>query len=82
MNEASYVIKKTEDDFVDKWSQTRYIAYAIIQSQSTKKLKPTDILEFPWEKKPSTTTMTTLSKEELVKHAQQMEKIINKKNGF
>lgn len=79
MNEASYVIKKTEDDFVDKWSQTRYIAYAIIQSQSTKKLKPTDILEFPWEKKPSTTTMTTLSKEELVKHAQQMEKIINKK---
>lgn len=79
MNEASYVIKKTEDDFVDKWSQTRYIAYAIIQSQSTKKLKPTDILEFPWEKKPSTTIMTTLSKEELVKHAQQMEKIINKK---
>lgn len=79
MNEASYVIKKTEDDFVDKWSQTRYIAYAIIQSQSTKKLKPTDILEFPWEKKPSTTIMTTLSKEDLVKHAQQMEKIINKK---
>lgn len=78
MNEASYIIKKSEDEFVDKWSQTRYIAYAIIQSQSTKKLKPTDILEFPWEKSP-TTTMTTLSKEDLVKHAQQMEKIMNKK---
>lgn len=77
MEEASYIIKKSEDDFVDKWDQTRYIAYAIIQSQSTKKLTPSDILTFPWEKKDSGESPPVKSKEDLIKHALDMENKLN-----
>lgn len=33
----------------ESWEQTRMICYTTVQSQSTKKLKPTDILAFPWD---------------------------------
>jgi hypothetical protein len=32
------------------WEQTRFIAYMIAQVNSRKKLKPTDILSFEWDK--------------------------------
>ncbi len=31
------------------WEQTRFICYITAQTQSTKKLKPTDILSFEWD---------------------------------
>jgi len=31
------------------WEQTRFISYVTAQTQSTKKLKPTDILSFHWD---------------------------------
>lgn len=33
----------------DTWEQTRIIGYIIAQANSTKKLKQTDILRFPWD---------------------------------
>lgn len=33
----------------DAWEQTRIIGYIIAQANSTKKLKQTDILRFPWD---------------------------------
>lgn len=33
----------------DSWEQTRLIAYVLAQSNSTKPLKPEDILKFPWD---------------------------------
>lgn len=33
----------------DSWEQTRLIAYIMAQTNSKKRLKPTDILSFPWE---------------------------------
>lgn len=80
MNEASYIIKKSEDDFIDRWNQTRYIVYAVVQSQSTKKLSIKDVLEFPWEKNPQE-ELPKVSKEELIKHALEMEKKLNNTNG-
>lgn len=38
------------------WEQTRTIAYVIAQVNSTKKLKPTDILSFPWDEENTKTT--------------------------
>lgn len=32
-----------------EWERTRFQSYSNIQSQSLKRLKPTDILQFPWE---------------------------------
>lgn len=35
----------------ESWEQARMIAYVTAQSQSTKKMKPTDIIKFAWEEK-------------------------------
>lgn len=34
----------------ESWEQARLIAYLIAQTNSTKKLKTTDIIAFPWDK--------------------------------
>lgn len=36
---------------MDDWEQSRLIAYLQAQTNSTKKLKPTDIIQFDWDKK-------------------------------
>jgi hypothetical protein len=77
MIEASYIIKKSEDDYINKWNQTRYIVYSVIQSQSTTSLTPTDVLKFPWDEKPIEVNTPVKSKAELIAHALEMEKIIN-----
>lgn len=37
----------------DEWEQARLIAYLVAQSNSTKKLKMSDIIEFPWDNQSS-----------------------------
>lgn len=39
------------DNYVsrDSWEQSRLIAYVVAQTQSTKKLKPTEIMQFSWD---------------------------------
>ena len=34
----------------DNWEQARLISYLIAQTNSKKKLKPTDIIKFEWDK--------------------------------
>lgn len=41
----SYIYIQTKE----QWEMTRLIAYITAQCNSTKKLKPTDIIKFPWE---------------------------------
>jgi len=78
MKEASYIIKKNEDDFINNWNQTRYIVYSVFQSQSTKHLTLEDVLKFPWEKEEEEEPkIKGRSKEELIKYAKEMEKIVN-----
>lgn len=80
LQEASYIIKKNEDEYIDRWNQTRYIAYAIIQSQSTKALTPTDIIEFPWERefKPVKSKEEIESeRQKLIQYALDQEKKLN-----
>lgn len=38
-----------EDAEREEWERTRFLAYSVFQSQSTKKLKPTDIIKFKWD---------------------------------
>ena len=35
---------------INSWEQCRFISYVLAQINSTKKLKPTDILSFTWDK--------------------------------
>lgn len=32
------------------WEVARQICYSVVQSQSSKKIKPSDIMQFPWDK--------------------------------
>lgn len=42
--EYAYFAKK------DSWEQSRMIGYITAQVQSKRKIKPQDLMEFPWEK--------------------------------
>lgn len=47
----------------DSWEQARLITYMIAQVNSKKKLKPTDILSFEWDK--SDNADTSISNEDI-----------------
>lgn len=58
----------------NSWEQTRMICYILAQSNSTKSIKPTDIIRFPWDDdKPQTgdTLINTEDIERLKKKAEQ-----------
>lgn len=45
------VIELIEEKNKSEWEQTRFISYIIAQVNSTKKLKPTDLIKFDWDEK-------------------------------
>jgi hypothetical protein len=47
--EIEAIIDAEYEKFKDQWEQTRFIAYIMAQTQSTKSLKPQDILKFAWD---------------------------------
>lgn len=54
----------------ENWEQTRLTAYVQAQTNSTKKLKPSDIVKFPWENgngKSKTPTPEVMSDNELAR---------------
>lgn len=63
----------------ESWEQTRMLGYIIAQSNSTKKLKATDIIKFPWDDdyKPNT-AVSNEDKERLFRNAN---RILNKLNN-
>lgn len=66
----------------ESWEQARFVAYIIAQVNSTKKIKITDILSFPWEKSESSCEIddTPEARKKLAEKAKEMEKIINELN--
>lgn len=42
----------------DSWEQTRLMMWATLQSQSSKKIKPCDVLPFSWDQKDTVTEVT------------------------
>lgn len=58
----------------DSWEQARMIAYIIAQCNSTKKLKPSDIMNFYWEKEEESDS-TAISNEDV-------ERLRNKANQY
>ncbi|MGL5894556.1 MAG: hypothetical protein ACRCZM_08080 [Bacteroidales bacterium] len=62
------------------WEQARAIAYTTAQSQSTKKLKPDDIMKFRWDNSTaisSDKSVTIKDKERLARKAESMIAILN-----
>jgi hypothetical protein len=67
----------------DGWEQARLISFLIAQSNSRKKLKMEDILEFPWEKNSNEPTedRTMISKEDIERLKQEAENYIKNMNN-
>ena len=49
----------------ESWEQTRLLGYIIAQSNSTKTLKQTDILRFPWDDVTDENKDTSVTDEEI-----------------
>lgn len=70
--------------FIEKgdWERTRFLAYCNLQKSSSKRLKPTDLITFPWEKEHDNTEQINgnsnepLSKE-YIQHIKEQAKIIS-----
>lgn len=54
-NEIEPIVQNLEYYEQGDWTRTRFIAYCNLQKSSTKKIKPTDLITFPWEKEESST---------------------------
>lgn len=62
MYEAKNLLNYQHYAVQDEWEQTRFQSYITAQVNSTKRMKVTDLIEFPWEKE--TEDVKPLTKEE------------------
>ena len=62
----------------ESWEQTRMIAYTTAQVNSTKRLKATDIIRFPWDEKAKGTD-TAVSLEDMERLRLKAQQFIKKK---
>lgn len=49
-HEVNALMEAYMDEYKDGWEKIRYTNHAIISSQSSKSVKLTDIMPFPWDK--------------------------------
>lgn len=80
----TYEIKAIMDNgylkYREKWEMTRMLAYVTAQSQSTKKLKVTDIVSFPWDKQQEKTEKEVVIDKQRIKRIKEMAKEMIKNN--
>lgn len=50
-----------------EWERTRFLSYTNIQKSSSKRLSPTDLITFPWEKEHDNTEQINGNSEPLTK---------------
>lgn len=48
--ELKPILKNLNLSVKNNWEIAREICYSVVQSQSSKKIKPSDIMQFPWDK--------------------------------
>lgn len=52
--ELDVLTENLQLSYRQEWEQTRQICYVIAQTQSSKKLKPTDLMKFGWDNNTAT----------------------------
>jgi hypothetical protein len=58
------------------WEQTRMICYVIAQANSTKRIKVSDIMEFPWDREGKNKENTCVSDEDAKRLNEKMNEYI------
>lgn len=77
MYELNEILKNYQYHFRNEFEQTRIISFVIAQSNSTKKLKSTDVLKFEWDNTDiDTIEKKALSKEDIEMYRQKAKEII------
>ena len=72
MYEISAIMKYQYLAIKESWEQARFLGYIIAQCNSKKKLKPSDVISFYWEKeKEADTAISNQDIERLKKKAQE-----------
>lgn len=61
------------------WEQARMISYVIAQSNSTKKIRPTDLIQFPWDKMELESTDKAISTKDIERLKKKAEQYIKSK---
>ena len=65
--EVQDIISNLEYYARPEWERTRFQSYCNIQMNSSKRLSPTDLITFPWEKEESSTDQINGNSEPLSK---------------
>ena len=65
--EVQSIIENLEYTEYGDWNRTRFLAYCNIQKSSTKKIKPQDLISFPWENEDDNTDQINTNSEPLSK---------------
>ena len=63
--EVDACLNGLENKNKDSWEQTRFLSYITAQVNSSKKLKPTDILSFKWDDLKETDKETSITNEDI-----------------
>lgn len=75
--ELNEILKNYQYHFRNEFEQTRIISFVIAQSNSTKKLKSTDVLKFEWDNADiESTEKKVLSKEDIEIYRKKAKEII------
>ena len=75
MYELEPLISNIHKKNKESWEQTRLLAYITAQVYSKKKLLPTDIISFSWDK--DSTGVTTISNEDVQRLKEKAKQYIN-----
>lgn len=82
LTEVRYFLEGLERRKRDAWEQTRILGYITAQVNSTRKLKQTDILSFPWDEESSNKKKAVFVSDSEIKRlrdkAKQVEQTLNK----
>lgn len=79
MYELDVMLECLDNSVKQSWEQTRYQCHSTIQSQSSKRIEPTDVLQFAWDKK-NDKKNTSVSNEDRERLTKKAKKIIEEKN--
>lgn len=77
MYELDVMLDCLDSSIKQAWEQTRYQCYSIFQSQSSKKIAPTDIMQFNWDK--TEKKQITVSNEDRKRLTEKARKIMKEK---
>ena len=58
-----------KEQYIDSWENTRMLMYSIFQTQSTKRLKPTDVIQFVWDEKKVVKADPNYNREQAIREA-------------